>query len=135
MRTAAAFAAIALAVSSRALATPACVDPSDLGLWVRSMIDQAHYVFVGRVTAVIARSADASSQVAVFEVVTPLKGSVFFERVGNAQAATSFHPLVGELRVFFVDGHRTLVDCSDYPRDLSEPVLGEVERELRGSRT
>jgi hypothetical protein len=58
-----------------------------------------------------------------------------FDRVGNARSGPSFYPLVGELRVFFVDGHRTVADCSDYPRELTEPVLREVERELHGSRT
>jgi hypothetical protein len=137
-RTANAFAPLVLLISSQALGASNCSDPDqgDLVTWVRSMIREAHYVLVGRVTAVISLNADFSTQVAVLDVQTPpLKGSPNFNRVGNTRSGPNFYPMVGEVRVFFIDAHRSIVDCSDYPSDTTGLVLREVERALRGSAT
>jgi len=135
-RTATAFAALLfLATSPSHAAAPECSHGWDLAHWADSMVRRAQYVLIGRITAVISPAADHLAQIAVVEVQTPLKGRPHFDRVWNARRGPSFYPLVGQVRVFFVDSQRTIVGCSDYPDDQSEQVLREVERALRGSAT
>ena len=136
-RTAKLFAPLALWISSQALGASHCSDPDqgDLGTWVRSMIREAHYVLIGRLSAVISLHSDFSTQVAVLEVQTSLKGSPNFNRLGNTGSDPSLYSMVGEARVFFLDAHRSIIECSDYPSDTTELVLREVERALRGSAT
>ena len=136
-RTANAIAPLALLISSQVLGASNCSDPDqgDLVTWVRSMIREAHYVLVGRLSAVMSRDADFSTQVAVLEVQTPLKGSPNFSRLGNTGSGPNLYSMVGEARVFFIDAHRSIVECSNYPSDTTELVLREVERALRGSAT
>jgi len=134
-RTANALATLVFLVSSQSVGAPTCGDPDDLAKWVQSMIHSADYVFVGRVTAIISPSADFSAQIAVLEVQTPLKGSPNFNRVGKARLCPNFQLMVGRKRVFFIDGHQTIVNCSDYPDSMTEQVLREVEHALHGSAT
>jgi hypothetical protein len=135
-RTATAFAALLLLATSPArAAAPVCGYEGDLAQWAVSMVRRAEYVLVGRVTAVISPAVAHSGQIAVLEVRTALKGTLSFNRVRNARTGPSFYPLVGQVRVFFVDSQRSIVGCSDYPDDQTEQVLREVERVLRGSAT
>lgn len=124
-----------LAASQAHAAATECRYGGDLAQWAGSMVRSAQYVLVGRVTAVISPDADHSAQIAVLEVQMPLKGSLRVNRVWNARRALSFYPLVGRVRVFFVDGQQTIVGCSDYPDDQTEQVLREVVRALRGGAT
>jgi hypothetical protein len=43
--------------------------------------------------------------------------------------------MFGEVRVFFVDRHQTIMGCSDYPGNITDRVLREVELALHGSAT
>jgi len=129
-------AALLLLGASQAQAQEAaCTYGGDLAEWVGAMVRRSDYVLVGRVSAVLSLAGDSSVQIAVLEVRTPLKGSLHEKRVWSRRSATNFYPMVGEVRVFFVDRHASVVGCSDYPGDQTEQVLREVERALRGSPT
>jgi len=134
-RSANALATLVLFVSSQSLGAPTCGDPDDLSKWVRGVIPAARYVLVGRITAVVSPSAELSAQIAVLEVESTLKGSPNFNRVRNAHTGPNFQRMLGKTRVFFIDGHQTIVECSDYPDSLTEQVLREVEHALHGSAT
>jgi hypothetical protein len=136
-RTANAFAPLVLLISSQALGASNCSDPDqgDLATWVRSMSGAAHYLLIGRVTGVLSLQADHSTQVAVLDVQIPLKGTPNFNRVRNTRSGPNFYSMVGEVRVFFIDADRSILDCSDYPSDMAEQVLREVERTFHGSAT
>ena len=134
-RTAHAFATMAVLASSPALGVSACTDLGNAATWVPSMTHEAAYIFVGRVTAVISLSADLGTQVAVLEVQTALKGSPTFHRVRNTRMGPNFQLMFGEVRVFFVDRQQTIMGCSDYPGNITDRVLREVELALHGSAT
>ena len=136
-RPAIAFATLLLLRSSQALAASNCSEPSpgDLATWVRSMVRQAHYVVIGRVTAVISLDAHRSTQVAVLDVQIALKGAPNLNRIRNTSSGPSFQPLVGKERVFFIDADGAIVDCSDYPSGTAERVFRKVERAFHGSAT
>jgi hypothetical protein len=134
-RTAHAFATMAVLASSPALGVSACTDLGNAATWVPAMTHEAAYIFVGRVTAVISLSADLGTQVAVLEVQTTLKGSPTFHRVRNTRMGPNFQLMFGEVRVFFVDRHQTIMGCSDYPGNITDRVLREVELALHGSAT